>query len=81
MGSYYTHIVRSKPGITGLWQVSGRNEITFDERVRIETFYAVNNSLKNDAKILLKTIRTVVKKEGAIQEKNCFLKEINIRKC
>ena len=65
MGSYYNHIIRCKPGITGLWQIRGRNNITFDERVRLETFYVMNNSLKSDIRILLHT-KIVLKKEGAV---------------
>ena len=66
MGNYYSHIIKCKPGITGLWQVSGRSRTTFEERVMIETFYAMNNSLKSDIKILLRTLKVVTKKEGAI---------------
>ena len=66
MGSYYTHIVKTKPGITGLWQVSGRNDITFDERVKLESIYSLTNTLKGDFKILIRTARVVLKKEGAI---------------
>ena len=65
MGSYYSHIVRCKPGLTGLWQVTGRNGTTFEERVKIETYYAMNNSLKSDIKILLRTFKIVLKREGA----------------
>lgn len=66
MGSYYSHIIKCKPGITGLWQVSGRSRTTFEERVMIETFYSMNNSLKSDIKILLRTLKVVTKKEGAM---------------
>lgn len=66
MGSYYTQIIQCKPGITGLWQVNGRSETTFEERLNIETNYTFNNSLKMDLKIFLKTIRIVLKKEGAV---------------
>ena len=65
MGSYYTHIIRCKPGITGLWQISGRNNTTFEERIQLETFYAMRNSLKGDLSILLHTAKIVFNKEGA----------------
>ena len=54
-----------KPGITGLWQVSGRNRLTFDEMVRVDLYYIENWSLLLDAKIILLTIPAVVRGEGA----------------
>ena len=55
-----------KPGITGMWQVSGRSEITdFDEVVRLDQEYIENWSILLDLKILLKTIGVVVKGKGA----------------
>lgn len=53
------------PGITGLWQVSGRSELTFDEMVMLDLFYAENWSLWLDFKIILRTIPTVVMGIGA----------------
>ena len=55
-----------KPGITGFWAANGRSDTTYEQRVNMETFYAENYSLKLDAKILLKTVSSVLKKEGAI---------------
>ena len=54
-----------KPGITGLWQVSGRNETSFEGRVELELYYAQNWSFWLDIKILFKTINVVLKKTGA----------------
>lgn len=55
-----------KSGITGLWQVSGRSNITnFDEVVRLDVEYIDNWSIWSDIKILLKTIVVVFKKEGS----------------
>lgn len=54
-----------KSGVTGLWQVSGRSELSFDERIELELFYAQNWSFWLDIKILFKTILVVVKKRGA----------------
>ena len=54
-----------KPGITGLWQVSGRSDVHFDERVEMDVWYMKNWSLWNDVIILLKTIHTVIKRDGA----------------
>ena len=53
-----------KPGLTGLWQVSGRNERTYDEMVRFDIEYAERESLMLDLWILLKTIPVVLKRQG-----------------
>jgi Undecaprenyl-phosphate galactose phosphotransferase WbaP len=54
-----------RPGITGLWQVSGRNDIDYDERIDLESWYVRNWSLWLDITILIRTVRAVVAKEGA----------------
>jgi len=54
-----------KPGITGLWQVSGRNELTFDQRVELELYYAQNWTFWLDIKIIFKTIDVIFREEGA----------------
>ena len=54
-----------KPGITGMWQVSGRSDITdFEEVVKLDTEYIENWSIGLDVKILLKTVTSVLKSEG-----------------
>ncbi len=53
------------PGVTGLWQVSGRSQLTFDEMVMLDLYYAENWSLLLDLKILLRTIPTVLLGTGA----------------
>jgi undecaprenyl-phosphate galactose phosphotransferase len=58
-------ILLTKPGITGLWQVSGRNELEFQTRVDLDCFYVTNWSLWFDIIILLKTIYAVLKQKGA----------------
>lgn len=55
-------VVQAKPGITGLWQVSGRNEITFDKRVSLDARYVKEMSLWNDLKILWRTPRAMISK-------------------
>lgn len=57
------HSVRS--GVTGLWQVSGRSNLSFDERIELELFYAQNWSFWLDIKILFKTVGVVIRKSGA----------------
>ena len=66
MGEYYNMIIKSKPGITGLWQISGRSNTTFDDRLDLDANYGKDHSFKRDIKILWKTVEHVVKKEGAI---------------
>lgn len=54
-----------KPGITGLWQVSGRSDISFEQRIELEQYYAQNWSFWMDVKILFKTISVLFRKTGA----------------
>jgi undecaprenyl-phosphate galactose phosphotransferase len=58
-------ILKAKPGITGLWQVSGRSELTFQERVELERWYIKNWSIWLDLIILIKTVKVVLLKAGA----------------
>ena len=58
-------LLEAKPGITGLWQVSGRSKTKFDEMVRLDLMYAKSWSLGLDLKILLKTPRAVFSGAGA----------------
>ncbi|MDA8152673.1 MAG: undecaprenyl-phosphate galactose phosphotransferase WbaP [Acidithiobacillus sp.] len=57
------HLVH--PGITGLWQVSGRSETTFDERAHLDAWYVKNWTLWYDIVILLRTVKVVLRREGA----------------
>ena len=61
----YPLYLRVRPGITGLWQVSGRNDTSYNQRVRLDCYYVCNWSIWLDAYILLRTIKTVVFREGA----------------
>lgn len=54
-----------KPGLTGLWQVSGRSEIAFSERVAMDAYYATNATLIEDLKLVLRTIPVVIQGSGA----------------
>jgi lipopolysaccharide/colanic/teichoic acid biosynthesis glycosyltransferase len=54
-----------KPGITGLWQVSGRSDLSWDESVRLDLSYVENWSLMNDLQIMWRTARVMVHREGA----------------
>lgn len=54
-----------RPGITGMWQASGRSDTTYEERVAMDTWYVHNWSLWIDFKYLCRTFTTVIKREGA----------------
>jgi lipopolysaccharide/colanic/teichoic acid biosynthesis glycosyltransferase len=58
-------LLRIKPGLTGLWQVSGRQELSYEERVRLDMVYAESRSLSLDFMILLKTVKCVLLRRGA----------------
>lgn len=62
-GSSLLHSVKS--GVTGLWQVSGRNDLSFENRIELELYYAQNWSFWLDVRILLKTIAVVLRGGGA----------------
>lgn len=59
------HYYRVSPGITGLWQVSGRNDVTYDQRVQMDSWYVRNWSLWHDIAILCKTVPALLKRSGA----------------
>lgn len=65
MGNDYDVIVSSKPGLTGYWQVSGRSNTTFEERLKLEKYYSENCGLKMDIKIFFKTFKVVLFGKGA----------------
>ena len=54
-----------KPGMTGLWQVSGRSDLPWDDAVRLDLYYVENWNLVEDLKILWRTALTVIKRQGA----------------
>ncbi len=64
-GKYARYYTSVKPGITGLWQVEGRNDLSYKERVRKDVFYAKKHSFLLDMKIILKTIKVVLTGKGA----------------
>jgi len=55
-GNYQQQRLILKPGITGLWQVSGRSDLSYSERAKLDTYYIENWSLLLDIQILLKTL-------------------------
>jgi lipopolysaccharide/colanic/teichoic acid biosynthesis glycosyltransferase len=64
-GWHRRRVLEAKPGITGLWQVTGRSRTTFDEMVRLDLRYAKTYSVWTDLKILLATPRAVISGKGA----------------
>lgn len=62
---WHTYRLEVTPGITGLWQVNGRNATTFDERLRIDIEYIERCSFRLDLAILLKTVPAVLRRSGA----------------
>ena len=62
---WHTARLEVQPGLTGLWQVSGRNELDFDDRLRLDISYIRNRSLKLDLLILLRTFSAVFSGRGA----------------
>lgn len=65
MDGYYQEIVKTKPGITGYWQVNGRSNTSFGERMALESYYSNNCGFKMDIKIFFKTFSTVLFGNGA----------------
>jgi len=57
--------LRVLPGITGMWQISGRSDTTFDEYKRLDLYYVDNWSLAHDVRIVLRTFSAIVARRGA----------------
>jgi lipopolysaccharide/colanic/teichoic acid biosynthesis glycosyltransferase len=64
-GPYQTLLLTVKPGLTGYWQIRGRQSVSYDERVRMDVEYITNWSLSLDLRILLQTPAKVIQAEGA----------------
>ena len=62
---WHTARLQVTPGITGLWQISGRSDIDFDDRARLDIAYIRNRSIGMDFSILLRTISCVISNDGA----------------
>ena len=65
MGKYYEDIIKTKPGLTGYWQVSGRSNTTFEKRLKLEKEYSEQASASLDIKIFFKTFKVVLFGKGA----------------
>jgi len=64
-GNQVDYYLEAKPGVTGLWQISGRNDVSYDTRVYLDAWYVKNWSLFNDIVILFKTVKVIFRKDGA----------------
>ena len=64
-GKWGTNLLTVMPGLTGLWQVSGRSDTTYDERVQLDMYYIRNWTIWSDLYLLWMTIPAVIKKRGA----------------
>lgn len=64
-GTHFSYFIYMRPGVTGLWQVSGRSALTYEDRVNLDVRYAREWSPLLDTKILLKTVPCVFRANGA----------------
>lgn len=67
MGNYYKEIIKTKPGLTGYWQVSGKEHSTFEARLKLESYYSNHRGFKTDIKIFFKTFKAIVFGHGAAE--------------
>jgi len=67
MGKYFDDIVKTKPGITGYWQTSGREDVTFKKRLELESYYSNHCNILLDIKIFFKTFKAVFGGHGAAE--------------
>jgi len=65
IGKYVDIVLKVKPGITGMWQVGGRSELSFRDRLRLDEYYVRNWSLEKDFVLIIKTIKILFLREGA----------------
>ncbi len=66
MGDHFQYIVRVKPGLTGPWQIAGRSDLTFDDRLKLDEEYASRCGNRRDIIIIFKTFKTVFSRKGAV---------------
>jgi lipopolysaccharide/colanic/teichoic acid biosynthesis glycosyltransferase len=64
-GRWQSNLLTVKPGLTGLWQISGRSNLSYADRVRLDMHYIKNYSLWSDLCILFQTVPVVMKGTGA----------------
>ena len=64
-GKYADYVLSVKPGLSGMWQISGRSDTGYEERITLDTYYIQNWSLWLDIWIIIKTVWVVIKGKGA----------------
>ena len=64
MGNYYDIIIKTKPGITGYWQVNGRNDTDFKYRLELDKYYSIHKTITMDIKIIIKTVKQIIFRNG-----------------
>jgi lipopolysaccharide/colanic/teichoic acid biosynthesis glycosyltransferase len=64
-GKCFELYIQARPGLTGLWQVSGRSDTSYQQRVELDEYYLLNRNIKLDILILVKTVSVVVGRKGA----------------
>jgi lipopolysaccharide/colanic/teichoic acid biosynthesis glycosyltransferase len=64
-GRCFELYIQARPGLTGLWQVSGRSDTSYKQRVELDEYYLLHRSIKLDLQILLKTVYVVLGRKGA----------------
>jgi lipopolysaccharide/colanic/teichoic acid biosynthesis glycosyltransferase len=64
-GQWAMNLLTVKPGMTGLWQVSGRSDVSYEERVRLDMYYIRNWSIWLDIQIIVQTVIVVMMRKGA----------------
>ncbi|MCK5430795.1 MAG: sugar transferase, partial [Anaerolineales bacterium] len=62
---WYMNLLTVRPGITGYWQVSGRSDVSYEERVRLDMYYIRNWTIWFDLQLLFQTIPAVLRRRGA----------------
>jgi len=65
-GEFKKERIKIRPGISGYWQVSGRQEVDYEERIQMDRFYMYRWTIWMDIWLALKTIQKVLKMEGAL---------------
>ena len=64
-GKWGMNLLTVKPGITGLWQVSGRSDVSYEERIRLDMYYIRNWTIWLDLYLVIVTIPAIIKNKGA----------------
>lgn len=64
-GKCFELYIQARPGLTGLWQVSGRSDTTYERRVELDEYYLLHRNIKLDIQILLRTVYVVLGRKGA----------------